>query len=53
MKYISILKKVIEVIPKLLKKFKETSKVYIGKTEDTIEYPTRHEQDDKLFYLTI
>ena len=53
MNYESTLKKVIEVIPILLKEFNDSPKVYIGKTEEPKECAIRHEQDDKLFYLTI
>ena len=53
MKYEYVLKKVKEIIPVLLKKFQDSPKVYIGKTENPKECAIRHEQDDKLFYLTI
>ena len=53
MNYENAFQKVIEVIPILLKEFKEPTKVYVGKTEHPKECAIRHEQNDKLFYLTI
>ena len=53
MNYESAFKKVIAVIPVLLKEFKEPTKVYIGKTEDPRECAIRHAENDNLYYLVV